>query len=401
MDIFTHKLNLLHLQEKKSFTPFAKIKTISVKLWSMPPINKSLRLLILVTILGSSVSCLSETGGWKQRIKMENAPIERFTLKNKKGMEVEIIRYGASITQIYTLDRYGNFDDVILGFDSINDYKNPSNPFFGCVVGRYANRISNARYVLGEDTILLARKHIHSVHGGIKGFDKKTWEVESYTDSTLVLYYLSADGEEGFPGNLKTRVTYSILSSNELKIDYYATTDKPTPVNLTNHSYFNLSGKMDSTILNHELYLNSNYYTEVDDSMLPTGSILSVDGGAMDFTTSKRIGKDLFNLNNGYDHNWIINKSGGRLSLAAIAYDPLSGRGVEVRTTQPGIQFYTGNFLEDSIIGKNGTRYQKYAGFCLETQHYPDSPNQPAFPSTILYPDDIYYDTTILSFFTQ
>lgn len=367
--------------------------------------NKTLlRGLIFASFLMSCVSCLSiskERGDQDNRDNSPSGTASQFTLKNKKGLEVKIIRYGASITHIFSPDRSGNIDDIVLGFDSIDDYMDTSNPFFGCIVGRYANRIANARYVLNGDTVLLAHKNIHSVHGGVEGFDKKIWEVESYSDSTLVLYYISKDKEEGFPGNVKTRVAYSVSSSNELKIDYFATTDKPTPINLTNHSYFNLSGKTGSTILNHELYLNADYYTEVDKSLLPTGSILKVEGSAMDFTTSKNIGKGLFKLENGYDHNWIINKSGGRLTLAAVAYDPLSGRGIEVRTTQPGIQFYSGNFLNESIIGKNNIGYQKYAGFCLETQHYPDSPNHPAFPSTILYPDDIYYETTIYKFFTR
>jgi len=375
-----------------------------MKLKKMIHNKRSLRGLIFASFMMGCVSCLSIPEKRRNQDNTVNSPAgtaSQFTLKNKKGLEVKIIRYGASITHIFSPDRSGNIDDIVLGFDSIDDYINTSNPFFGCIVGRYANRIANARYVLNGDTVLLAHKNIHSVHGGVEGFDKKIWEVESYSDSTLVLYYISKDKEEGFPGNLKTRVAYSVSSSNELKIDYFATTDKPTPVNLTNHSYFNLSGKTGSTILNHELYLNAGYYTKVDKSLLPTGSILKVEGSAMDFTTSKNIGKDLFKLENGYDHNWIINKSGGRLTLAAVAYDPLSGRGIEVRTTQPGIQFYSGNFLNESVIGKNNIGYQKYAGFCLETQHYPDSPNHPTFPSTILYPDDIYYETTIYKFFTR
>lgn len=358
---------------------------------------------LFIPVLAITVACHSNAGRQAGNAASNGirSPEEPFVLKNNNGLEVSIIRYGATITHIYFPDRDGERDDIVLGFDSPAEYMEANNPFFGCVVGRYANRIANARYVLNNDTVQLSRKNSHSVHGGIKGFDKKNWEVQSYSDSTLVLYYRSADGEEGFPGNLQTWITYSVTSTNELKIDYAASTDKPTPVNLTNHTYFNLSGKADATILNHEVYINANYYTEVDDSLLPTGSIRKVDGGVMDFTTSKRIGEDIFELENGFDHNWVLNKSGGRLSLAAVAYDPLSGRGVETRTTQPGIQFYTGNFLSDKYVGKNGIRYQKYAGFCLETQHFPDSPNQPNFPSTILYPDDLYYETTIYTFFTK
>ncbi|WP_372933955.1 aldose epimerase family protein, partial [Mariniphaga sediminis] len=207
--------------------------------------------------------------------------------------------------------------------------------------------------------------------------------------------------EEGFPGNLKTRVTYTLSSDDELIIDYWATTDKPTPVNLTNHSYFNLSGGRDSTILNHELYLNADQYTEVNEVLIPTGNIVDVRDGAMDFTLSKRIGRDVSQVENGYDHNWIVNKQKEKLSLAAVLYDPVSGRKMEVRTTQPGIQFYSGNFLNESIVGKKGIRYQKYSGLCLETQYYPDSPNHPEFPSTILYPNEKYRETTIYRFFAE
>lgn len=358
-------------------------------------------LIIIALTISASCNSMQEKQESEKSSKTGNFKEERFILKNNNGLEVSIIRYGASITHIYFPDRDGRVDDIVLGFDNPDEYMETKNPFFGCVVGRYANRIANARYILKNDTVQLTRKNSHSVHGGIQGFDKKKWNVKSYSDSTLVLYYLSIDGEEGFPGNLQTWITYSVTSNNELKIDYLATTDKPTPVNLTNHTYFNLSGKAGSTILNHEVYINADHYTEVDESLLPTGNIREVKGSVMDFTTTKRIGDDLFKLKNGFDHNWVLNKFGGRLSLAAVAYDPLSGRGVEVRTTQPGIQFYTGNFLSDSLVGKNGVRYQKHAGFCLETQHFPDSPNHLNFPSTILYPNDLYYETTLYTFFSK
>jgi aldose 1-epimerase len=286
----------------------------------------------------------------------------------------------------------------------VHSYLTGPNPYFGCVVGRYANRIANARFILNGDTIELnANNSGHSIHGGDKGFSRKIWSVESFTDSTLVLSYFSPDGEEGFPGNLQVKLTYAVTSENELIIDYQATTDKTTVVNLTNHSYFNLSGGKESSILNHELYLNGYQYTEVDSALIPTGNIVELEGGAMDFSCfcRKRIGQDIEQVENGYDHNWILNKSDERLSLAAVVYEPLSGRGMEVRTTQPGIQFYSGNFLKPSIVGKNGIPYQKHAGFCLETQHYPDSPNHPHFPSTILNPNEEYNDRTIYRFYTR
>lgn len=330
--------------------------------------------------------------------------VAHFTLRNRIGMEVQVINYGATITHIKVPDWMGRVDDVVLGFDSVHSYLTGPNPYFGCVVGRYANRIANARFVLNGDTIKLkANNNGHLIHGGDGGFSRKIWSVKSFSDSSLVLSYFSPDGEEGFPGNLEVELTYVVTSENELIIDYWATTDKRTPVNLTNHSYFNLSGGADSTILNHELYLNAYQYTEVDSALIPTGTIVELEGGAMDFSCPcrKRIGQDIDQVENGYDHNWILNKSDERLSLAAVVYEPLSGRGMEVRTTQPGIQFYSGNFLKPSIVGKNGIPYQKHAGFCLETQHYPDSPNHPHFPSTILNPNEEYNERTIYRFFTR
>lgn len=362
------------------------------------------RWMVMILLLNAFYSCRHAENETRDRGDREATAIDivsQHRLKNERGLEVRIINHGATITNILFPDRRGDIDDIVLGFDAVDDYLSTSNPFMGCIVGRYANRIAKARFVLEGDTVQLTAKNIHSVHGGIEGFDKKTWEVQSCSDSTLVLYYLSVDGEEGFPGNLRTWVTYTLTSSNELQIDYLAMTDKPTPVNLTNHTYFNLSGRAESTILNHQLFINADYFTEVGETLIPTGSIGNVEGGALDFTVSKEIGRDIFALENGYDHNWVLNKTGGRLSLAAIAYDPSSGRGVEVRTTQPGLQFYTGNYLSDSLVGKQNVPFRKHAGFCLETQHYPDSPNHSSFPSTILYPGDVYYETTVYTFFTK
>lgn len=359
---------------------------------------------IFIPVLIGFCSCTFKDKSDEQvkRYKFPEGEVSHFTLKNKNGVEVKIINYGATVTHVRVPDRLGNLCDVVLGFDSVRNYLSSPNPYFGCVVGRYANRIANAQFVLNGDTIRLAKNNgENSIHGGIEGFDHKIWDVKSFTDSSLTLSYLSKHGEEGFPGNLKTRVTYTLSSDDELIIDYWATTDKPTPVNLTNHSYFNLSGGRDSTILNHELYLNADQYTEVNEVLIPTGNIVDVRDGAMDFTLSKRIGRDVSQVENGYDHNWIVNKQKEKLSLAAVLYDPVSGRKMEVRTTQPGIQFYSGNFLNESIVGKKGIRYQKYSGLCLETQYYPDSPNHPEFPSTILYPNEKYRETTIYRFFVE
>jgi aldose 1-epimerase len=339
--------------------------------------------------------------GHTKQYHFSEGDIWETTLVNKKRMKVKVLNYGATVSQIFVPDRAGNFCDVVLGFDSIKSYFD-RNPYFGCLVGRYANRIAKAQFVMNNDTFkLFPNTNGNSIHGGAKGFNKKIWDIISFTDSSLVLSYLSKDGEEGFPGNLKVQVTYIVSSANELIINYSATTDKPTPVNLTNHSYFNLSAGADPTILNHELYINADRFTEVSETLIPTGLMSEVKKGPMDFTISKRVGQDLEQIPGGYDHNYVLNKSVGNLSLAAVLYDPLSGRGIEVRTTQPGIQFYSGNFLSTSIVGKNGTNYQKYSGLCLETQHFPDSPNHPEFPSTILSPGEKFKETTIYKFFVK
>lgn len=361
----------------------------------------------ILALIGLSSCMFNRTGKFDDQVKHYQFPegeVSHFILKNKSGMEARIMNYGATVTHIKVPDWTGQYDDVVLGFDSVKDYLSSSNPYFGCLVGRYANRIANAQFVLNGDTVHLTKNSkTNSSHGGKKGFNRHIWDIVSFTDSSLVLSYLSKDGEEGFPGNLKVDVTYTVSSANELIVDYQASTDKSTVVNLTNHSYFNLSGGKDSTILGHELYLNANYFTEIDEMLIPTGRITPVVGGPLDFSCDcgKRIDQNLNQLANGFDHNWILNKSGDRLSLAAVVYDPMSGRGLQVRTTQPGIQFYSGNFLKGNLIGKNGRKYVKHAGFCLETQHYPDSPNHPEFPSTILNPGEKYSETTIYKFFTR
>jgi len=325
-----------------------------------------------------------------------------YSLTNTNGMAVKIINYGATVTQILVPDKKGEMGDVVLGFDSLRGYLQPNNPYFGCVVGRYANRIANAKFTLdGKEYTLAANNSGNTLHGGLKGFDKVIWKLKGKEindkHSILEFQYLSKDGEEGYPGNVDVTVTYSLLPANELKIDYIATSDKSTPVNLTNHSYFNLSAGADSTILDHELMLKADKYTPVNSQLIPTGKINPVKGTAMDFTTPKKIGKEI-TLVEGYDHNWILNRTGNEPELIGTLYHAPSGRFMEVFTTEPGVQFYSGNFLDGSLTGKSGKKYVKHAGLCLETQHYPDSPNQPAFPNTILKPGDVYRQTTIYKF---
>ena len=333
----------------------------------------------------------------------EGKPVTQYTLTNARGMQVSILDYGGTVTGIMVPDRNGNFGDVVLGFDSFDGYVQKNNPYFGALVGRYANRISKAKFTLdGKTYSLAANDNGNSLHGGNKGFDKVLWSAQKISDSSLKLTYQSKDGEEGYPGNLNVDVNYTLGSDNSLRIDYSATTDKPTPVNLTNHSYFNLSAGQDSTISNHELQLNADKYTPVDDKLIPTGEILDIKNTPMDFTQSKAIGKDIDKVKGGFDHNWILNGSGNGMKTAATLYEPNSGRFMEVLTTEPGVQFYSGNFLNGTLkFTKKGQRYVQHGALCLETQHYPDSPNQPAFPNTILKPGDVHRQTTIYRFSTK
>ncbi len=330
----------------------------------------------------------------------DNQPVTEYTLINAGGMQVSILNYGGTVTKLIVPDKNGDMGDVVLGFSSIDGYLQKNNPFFGALVGRYANRIANAKFTLdGKTYTLAANDNGNSLHGGNKGFDKVIWSAEKLSDSSLKLTYLSKDGEESYPGNLNAQVIYTLGSDNSLKIDYTTTTDKPTPVNLTNHCYFNLSAGDDSTILNEQLELNADKYTPVDDKLIPTGKIEDVKGTSMDFTSPKIIGKDIQEVKGGYDHNWVLNKTGNGLEKAASVYDPNSGRYMEVFTTQPGIQFYTGNFLGGNLLyTKSGQKYVQHGALCLETQHFPDSPNEPSFPNTILKPGETYHEVTVYKF---
>ncbi len=329
----------------------------------------------------------------------DGAEIFQYILTNKNGMAVKLMNYGATVTGIMVPDRNNEMGDVVLGFDSLPGYLEPRNSFFGVIAGRYANRIANGKFELDGQTYTLAKNNNgNSLHGGLKGFDKVVWNASVNDDDSSVSFnYLSKDGEEGYPGNLNVTVTYKLTDDNALRISYTATTDKATPVNLTNHSYFNLSAGKKADILDHVLQLKAGRFTPVNDKLIPTGEIKNVEGTSMDFRQPKPVGRDLAQVEGGYDHNWIFDKAEKQLEQVGRLSDPSSGRFMEFYTTEPAVQFYSGNFLNGQP-GKNGLVYGKHAGMCLEAQHYPDSPNQPAFPTTILKPGDKYQQTTIYKF---
>jgi aldose 1-epimerase len=328
-----------------------------------------------------------------------------YTLANINGIRAKITNYGAILVSLEVPDRDGKPADITLGYDKIDGYLT-RHPYFGSTVGRYANRIGGAKFKLKDVEYKLATNNgSNHLHGGIKGFDKVLWKLEDIkaeSDKALLkLSYLSKDGEEGYPGNLACTVTYTLTKTNELKIDYEAETDKATIINLTNHSYWNLAGQGNGDILGHELMLNADKYTPVDEGLIPTGEIRSVKDSPMDFTQPMTIGSRIGQVEGGYDHNYVLNSGGGRLALCAKVSEPTSGRIMEIHTTEPGVQFYTGNFLDGSITGKSGKVYKKHYGFCLETQHFPDSPNKPDFPSVVLNPGDKYTTTTVHKFYTK
>lgn len=331
--------------------------------------------------------------------------VERFRLSNAGGMHVDAISYGGIITSIAVPDRNGAMGDVVLGFDDLDGYLG-EHPFFGAIIGRYGNRIANGAFTLDGRTYTLARNNgPNHLHGGVKGFDKVLWRAEPVAGQNAVAFtYTSPDGEEGYPGRLDVRVTYTLTDKNELIVEYHATTDKPTPVNLTQHSYFNLAGHASGDILGHQLMITADRYTPVNDTLIPTGELAAVEGTPFDFRKPTAIGDRINDAHPqiknglGYDHNWVLNGTAGDLRLAARVVEPTSGRTLEVATTEPGIQFYSGNFLDGSITGKGGAKYAHRTGFCLETQHFPDSPNQPAFPSTILRPGQEYRTRTVFTF---
>ncbi len=340
--------------------------------------------------------------------------IRLYTLRNASGMVVKITNYGAIVTSIIVPDRNGGFDDVALGYNDVQDYINAvDKPYFGAIVGRYGNRIAKGSFTVDGETYSLAINNSpNHLHGGVIGYDKVVWTAFPTAGDGwqgLTLTYLSKDKEEGYPGNLSIRVTYKLTDSNELSMDYHATTDKATPINLTQHTYFNLKGEGNGDILGHELMLNASHYTPVDATLIPTGEIAPVAGTPFDFTKAKPIGRDIGKQHQqleyglGFDHNWVVNGKAqtGQLRLAARVHEPITGRVLEVLTDEPGVQFYCGNFLDGRLRGKAGKQYVHRGGFCLETQHYPDSPNQPNFPSCILRPGETYQTTTVFKFSTR
>lgn len=321
--------------------------------------------------------------------------VSLYTLTNKNGVQVKITNYGGTVTSFVAPDRNGNKQSIVLGFDKLQGYLDRP-PYFGALIGRYGNRIAGGKFTLnGKIYSLAANNGKNSLHGGLKGFDKVVWEATpTKNDKSLSLHYISKDGEEGYPGNLDVTVKYTLSDDNELEIDYTAKTDKATPLNLTNHSYFNLTGDVANTILNHSLLIDADRYTPVDTSLIPTGKLTPVKGTPFDFTQPHKIGERIGNVPGGYDHNFVLNGSGSAVRRVAVVTDSMSGRKLEVYTDQPGIQFYTGNFLDGSIKTSDGKAIQKNAAFCLETQHFPDSPNQPSFPTTILKPGATYHTVT-------
>ena len=336
----------------------------------------------------------------------EGTPVEVCTLKNAHGMTAKLITRGATLTELHVPDRDGKLADVVLGFDDVAGYEGDGNQYFGCTTGRVCNRIARGKFSLGgKEYTLAVNNDPNHLHGGVKrSLDKVVWKAEAVTGkagSGVRFQYTSPDGEEGYPGKLQATVTYTLTDKNELRIDYEATSDQPTPVNLTNHSYFNLAGAGAETVLDHELTLAADRYTPTDDTLIPTGKIAPVKGLTIDFTKATAIGARIEPLTKtptlGYDHNFVLNKPAGELGLAAQLRDPKSGRVLTVRTTEPGIQFYSGNFLKGQT-GKGGKVYKHQSAVCLETQHYPDSINQPEFPSIVLKPGQKYAQTCIYEF---
>jgi aldose 1-epimerase len=335
----------------------------------------------------------------------DGKPVKLFTLNNAKGSEAKIMNYGGIVQSLKVADRAGKFDDVVLGYDNVDGYIKVT-PYFGCLVGRYGNRIGGAKFTLDGQTYTLATNNgPNSLHGGIKGFDKVVWNVVKATANSLALQYLSKDGEEGFPGNLNVTAIYTLTDDNELKLTFKAATDKATVVNLTHHSYFNLKGQGKGDILGHEVYINADKTTPVDSTLIPTGEFADVTGTPFDFRKPMPIGARINDPNPvlqygpGYDHNWVINQvKPGELTLQARVTEPTTGRIMEVWSDEPGLQFYAGNFLDGSIAGKGGKVYQKRTGFCLEPQHYPDSPNKTNFPSVVLRPGQTFKNTIVYKF---
>lgn len=374
--------------------------------------NFPLTLLICTVVLMLNVNAHGQAGVQKSDFGKtpEGQSVDIYTLKNSHGAEVKITNYGGIVTALKVPDRTGQLGDVVLGFDNLDAYLK-GHPYFGALIGRYGNRIAKGAFKLnGVDYTLAVNNGANHLHGGLKGFDKVVWNatpLKVANGAALELTYLSKDGEEGYPGNLSVKVTYTLTNRNELKIEYSATTDKDTVVNLTHHSYFNLAAQGDGDILKHQLFMNANRFTPTDAGSIPTGELRSVRGTPFDFMRMTEIGARVnepdqqLQFGKGYDHNFVLNGRMGTLRLGARVYEAGTGRVMEVWTTEPGMQFYTGNFLDGTLTGKNGKVYKQNYGFCLETQHYPDSPNEPRFPTTTLRKGGRYHTVTVYKFSTR
>lgn len=380
---------------------------------------KKIQLIALAAMLSFMMSCTSngsnanadaalDTAAFKTAYSntVNNQQTEIYFLTNTNKVTVAITNYGGRIVALTVPDKKGELTDIVLGYDSLNHYLNKPEAYFGALIGRYGNRIAKGSFKINDTAYQLTLNDgPNTLHGGPKGFHNQVWGVDAFKPNELILSYLSKDGEEGYPGNLKVRVKYTLTNYNELKIDYEATTDKTTVVNLTNHAYFNLNGQGNPTITDHELTLFASQFSAVDTTLIPVGAPVPVNGTPFDFTIPKLIGKDI-NANHeqikngkGYDHNFVLDKKSPKeLVKAAEVFAPSTGISMEVFTTEPAIQFYSGNFLNGSLVGKKGKNYPYRSAFCLETQHYPDAPNQPAFPSTQLVPGETYQTSTIYKF---
>lgn len=347
--------------------------------------------------------------------KVNDQSVDLFTITNENGVEVKITNYGGIITSLLAPDKDGVLEDVVLGFDSLSGYRSDiylqEGPYFGAIIGRYGNRIADGKFTLdGKEYALATNNGPNHLHGGLTGFDKVVWDAEAFKNENgagVTLHYVSEDMEEGYPGKLAVDVTYTLNNDNELEISYKATTDKKTVVNLTNHTYFNLTGNAKRNILDHQVKLAADKFTPVDETLIPTGELRDVEGTPFDFTEPTAVGarinadNEQLKFGNGYDHNWVLIGEAGKMKPAATVYEPESGRFMEVSTTEPGVQFYTGNFLNGKLTGKGNVTYEQRYGLCLETQHFPDSPNQPNFPSVELNPGEVYQTTTVYKFSTK
>jgi len=377
----------------------------------LPLLILSIAIMLPLTVGPGTISAAAKPGIRKEPFgkTADGKAVDLYTLTNANGVEAKITNYGGAVVSMKVPDRNRKFDDVVLGYDTLDGYLNDKF-YMGVLVGRYANRIAGGRFKLGGKEYTLAQNNdVNHLHGGIVGFSKVVWRAAPFRvrgGQGLRLTYLSKDGEEGYPGNMTVIASYILTNKNELKIDYSATSDKATVINLTNHAYFNLAGAGSGDILGHELLINADRFTPTDSGSIPTGELRSVKGTPMDFTQPNAIGARIeqpdeqLGFGHGYDQNWVLNKGGGGAAppLAARVIEPKTGRVMEVYTTEPGLQFYSGNFLEDATTGKGGKVYNRRNGFCLEAQHFPDSPNKPNFPSVVLAPGRKYTQTTIYKF---